>query len=60
MKIKIDSCISTGKEFYATIYPESKKESDYLVEMIEIGESEDIENLFVQESKTERRSKKNE
>lgn len=43
MKLKIDSCISTGKEFYGTIYPESKDEVDYLDGMIEIGESEKIE-----------------
>jgi len=42
MKIKVDSCISTGKEFYGTIYPESKKEMEYLQEMIEIADSEEM------------------
>ena len=42
MKIKIDSCISTGKEFYGVIYPETKEEADYLYEMIEINESEKV------------------
>ena len=39
MKIKVDSNISTRKEFYATIYPESEKEADELVDLIILNES---------------------
>ena len=49
MKIKIDSCVSNMNEFYGTIYPESEKERKYLMEMIEINESEKIKIAGVKE-----------
>jgi len=39
MKIKVDSCISTEKEFYGTIYPESEKERDELRDLIILNET---------------------
>lgn len=42
MKLKVDACLSTGKEFYGTIYPESEEEENYLSDMIDIHESEKI------------------
>ena len=39
MKIKVDSCLSTQKEFYGTIYPESEKEAQMLVDLIQIQDS---------------------
>ncbi len=42
MKIKVDSCISTHKEFYATIYPESEKEADDLQSLIILNESKEV------------------
>lgn len=43
MKIKVDSCISTNKEFYAIVYPESDSEVDRLVELITNSETVPIE-----------------